>query len=276
MSGHVPFDLDIIGGTRALNSLIHEVLAAGEDALQLYRATSRQGLRFKADKSPVTEADHAVEARLSGFIAKHYPEAGFLGEESGVHGQEAGMRFVVDPIDGTRAFVRRLPTWSILLGMEYAGEAVLGIAYQPAQDQLFVAVKGHGAYGNGKPLCVSGVASAAEATVAHGTLGQFAESGQGGWLNVLAVQTHSQRGLHDFEGYRALLLGSVDAVVDPGTQPWDLCAPAVLVREAGGILTAFDGTETLYGYGALASNGKVHGELLAVLKGASTGGADSR
>ena len=265
MSAPSAFDLDMIGGARALNSLIDEVLLAGDDALALYRATTRQRLHFKPDRSPVTEADHAVEARIGVYIARHYPEAGFLGEESGSRGKDGGLRFIVDPIDGTRAFVRRLPTWSILVGLESAGEPVLGIAYQPAQEQLFVAVKGQGAYGNGRPLRVSAVANAGEATIAHGSLGQFTDAGCGQWLTILATQTHSQRGLHDFEGYRALLMGAVDAMVDPGSQPWDLCAPAVLVREAGGTLTAFDGADTVHSGGALASNGLVHNTLLGLL-----------
>lgn len=265
MSVHSAFDLDMIGGARALNALINEVLLAGDDALALYRATTRQRLRFKADHSPVTEADHAVEARLGGYIARHYPEAGFLGEENGSRGKEGGLRFIVDPVDGTRAFVRRLPTWSILVGLELAGEPVLGIAYQPAQEELFVAVKGQGAFGNGRPLRVSTFGGADEATIAHGSLGQFTDAGCGEWLTVLATHTHSQRGLHDFEGYRALLMGAVDAMVDPGAQPWDLCAPAVLVREAGGMLTAFDGTQTVHSGGALASNGLIHQALLDLL-----------
>ncbi|MCB9709378.1 MAG: hypothetical protein H6714_11370 [Myxococcales bacterium] len=268
---NAPFDLDKIGGPRALNRLIDEVLLAGEDALQIYRQTARQKLCFKADKSPVTEADHIVEARLCGFIATHYPEAGFLGEESGLRGKAGGVCFLVDPVDGTRAFVRNLPTWSILVGMECEGEPVLGIAYQPAQEQLFVAVRGHGAYGNGKPLRVSLTAALDEATIAHGALGQFEEGGCIDALGTLARTTHAQRGLHDFEGYRALLRGSVDAMVDPQTRPWDLCAPAVLVREAGGRLTSFEGLQTVHGGSGLASNGQFHDVLLQALAQDSKG-----
>ena len=126
MSAPSAFDLDMIGGARALNSLIDEVLLAGDDALALYRATTRQRLHFKPDRSPVTEADHAVEARIGGYIARHYPEAGFLGEESGSRGKDGGLRFIVDPIDGTKSFISGVPLFGTLIGLEQAGRSVAG------------------------------------------------------------------------------------------------------------------------------------------------------
>jgi histidinol-phosphatase len=176
------------------------------------------------------------------------------------------MRFVVDPIDGTRAFLRGIPTWSILVGLEAEGVPVVGVAFQPSAGDLFVGVRGDGVDANGRPCQVSEVARLEDAVISHGGLEQFWSNGIGHLLERLGEATYTQRGFGDFEGYKHLLLGRVDAVIDPGMQPWDICAPAVLVREAGGRLTTLDGEETVHGGSGLASNGLLHDELVALLK----------
>ncbi len=265
------FDLDRIGGRAALAALTDEVLEAGQDALALYRNGAANRTKKKPDRSPVTEADQAVERRLKSFLVERYPEAAFLGEETGASGpSEAGLRWVVDPIDGTRAFIRGIPTWSILIGLEADGEPVLGVAYMPAAGDLFVASQGHGAFMNGRPLRVSSVDSLDDCVVSHGALSQFTDMSRGDWLPRLARSTYTQRGFADFDGYRQLVLGRVDAMIDPGVAPWDVCAAAVIVREAGGRFTNFEGEETIHdGTGFLASNGGVHDAILGLLSGAS-------
>lgn len=260
------FDLDRIGGRRALATLVDEVLAAGEEAMRLYGGGAANRVHRKPDRSPVTEADEAVEKRLSAYLRARYPEAGFLGEETGRSGPSgAGLRWVVDPIDGTRAFIRGIPTWSILVGLEAEGEPVLGVAYMPAAEDLFHGVLGDGAWGNGRPLAVSKVDALADCAITHGALSQFTDLQLGHLLPRLGEETYTQRGFSDFDGYRQLLLGRVDAMVDPGVAPWDICAAAVLVREAGGRLTSLDGEPTIHGGGALATNGAVHDELLGLI-----------
>jgi histidinol-phosphatase len=208
-----------------------------------------------------------VERRLRAFIGKQFPEAGFLGEETGASGPEAsGTRFIVDPIDGTRAFIRGLPTWSILVGIEHDGEPVVGVALMPAAGDLFVGIRGIGSHANGRPVRLSTVATLADATVSHGGLAQFTDAKLAGALPKLADGTFTQRGFADFDGYRQLLLGRVDAMIDPGTTPWDLCAPAALTRAAGGRFTSVDGEESIYGGGAVASNGLVHDALVELLR----------
>lgn len=265
------FDLDRIGGRRALADLIDEVLCAGDEARRMYEAgvirwTDRTNVSIKPDRSPVTEADQKVEQRVAGYLRKRYPDADFLGEETGESGPGgAGLRWVLDPIDGTRAFVRGIGTWSVLLGLIADGEPVLGIAYLPAENDLYWAVRGDGAWGNGRPLAVSRVGTLADSTVSHGALQQFTGAAMVPALERLGARTASQRGFSDFDGYRRLLRGQVDAMVDPAVMPWDICAAAVLVREAGGVLTSFDGEPTIFGGGALASNGLFHEELLALI-----------
>lgn len=262
------FDLKHVGGRAAFDDLISTVLEAGETALTLFRQGAGQRAEKKPDRSPVTEADRAVEEQLAGFVQKRFPQAKFYGEETGGESQTcAGLRFVVDPIDGTRAFLRGLPTWSILVGLEYDGSPVAGVAYMPASGDLFSAIVDHGAYANGRPIRLSRIAQLEDALVCHGGLAQFTDDDRETLLGRLARTTYTQRGLADFASYRALLLGQADAVIDPAIKPYDIAAACVLVREAGGTFTSLDGTPTIYGPGALASNGFVHEALLTVVRG---------
>lgn len=257
------FDIDRIGGPTALRALEDIARKAGDAALKHFQ----QGVvpEKKADRSPVTVADREAEQIIRDHVLAAHPDAGFLGEETGRHGDGAAIRFIVDPIDGTRAFVRGWPTWSVLLGVEADGVPVVGIAYMPADGDFFVAVQGQGATHNGNPVRVSKIAPLADATVTHGGLQQFTMSGIGEALIRLSGACDIARGCPDFDGYRQILLGRSDAMVDPGVQPYDVCAPAVLIREAGGRFTSFRGDETIYGGGAIASNGIIHDELVAAL-----------
>ncbi len=258
------FDLDLLGGPRALDALVSEVLAAGEAALTLQRQGVGDRAARKADRSPVTEADTSTERRLRAFIEARFPGAAYVGEETGAK-DGSSLRFIVDPIDGTRAFLRGLPTWSVLVGVEHEGEPVVGVAFIPGAGDLFVGALGHGARVNGRPATLSLVDSLDNAMVAHGGLGQFAEANYEEALGTLARGTFTQRGLSDFANYGELLRGKVDAVVDPGISPWDVAPAAVLIREAGGRFTDLAGRETIHGDGALASNGAIHEALLGLL-----------
>lgn len=260
------FDLDMLGGARAFRDLIDEVLACGEEAERLYRAGAAQRAIEKPDRSPVTEADRALEARLRSYIARKFPDAAFLGEETGAGGaSDAPLKLIVDPIDGTRAFVRGIPTWSVLVGVEHRGVPVAGIAYMPAAGDLFVAVQGEGATANGRPVHLSRIDSLDHATICHGMIGHFAEAGASDLLHRIAAGTYTQRGVHDFDGFRQVINGRAEAMVDPGASPWDLCAAAAILGEAGGKLTAIDGTPSIYESGGVASNGLVHDALVALL-----------
>jgi histidinol phosphatase-like enzyme (inositol monophosphatase family) len=256
----------LLGGREAFDDLVHAVLRAGETALASYRGGAGERAEKKPDRSPVTEADRAVEAELRAVVQARFPGAAFFGEETGgTRERVSGLRFVVDPIDGTRAFLRGMPTWSILVGIEHAGEPIAGVAYMPAASDLFTAVRGEGAYANGRPIRLSRVAKLEDALVCHGGLAQFTDDQRENALGKLARATYTQRGLADFAGYRALLLGQADAVVDPAIQPYDVAAAAAIVREAGGRFTSLTGDDTIYGPGGLASNGLLHDQLVTLL-----------
>ena len=258
------FDPDRIGGVAGIRALEELVVRGGETALKHFR--DGVGVDRKPDRSPVTVADHEVEQLIRTQLLSTYPDAEFYGEETGSHGENPALRFIVDPIDGTRAFVRGLPTWSVLLGLEVYGVPALGIAYMPASQDLFVAVQGEGATHNGRTAHVSKVSRLDDALISHGALQQFYETDLFGGLERLAGATDSMRGFADFDGYRQVVLGRADAMVDPGVKPYDVCAAAVLIREAGGKLTSLSGEETIYGGGAVASNGLLHDDVLRLIK----------
>ena len=260
------FDLGRIGGRRALDALIDEVTAAGEHALALQKSGVGERARRKPDNSPVTEADEEVERRLKAFLLSSFEGIGFIGEETGTTDGAGEMRFIVDPIDGTRAFTRGFDTWSVLVGLEVGEDPVVGIAFMPAAGDLMVGVKGDGARMNGKRMHVSSVDAMSDAVVSHGGLHQFTDASMESVLTKLGRDTYTQRGHVDFDGYRQLLCGMVDAMVDPGVKPWDICPAAVLIREAGGRFSNFSGKETIHGGEFLATNGLIHDAMLDVLR----------
>jgi histidinol-phosphatase len=259
-----PFDVRGVLGENFVPRLIREVLAAGAEA----RGIAERGLRaeMKRDLSPVTEADRRVEARLRAFLEAAVPGAAILGEEDGASGADSNLVFHVDPIDGTRAFLRGIPSWSILIGLEDAGVPVFGLAYMPADDDLFIGSLGSGAFLNGRPLALSEVERLGESVISHGGLQQFQAGADFAMLERLAGASYTARGFADFDGYRQLLLGRVDAMVDPDVKSYDICAAAVLVREAGGCFTDLEGRETIHGGSGLASNGRIHDALLEVVR----------
>ena len=264
------FDLDRIGGEGGLRGLVDVILSAGDWARELQEQGVGEGVERKGDDSPVTIADREVERRLRAFMQSRYPEAGFLGEESGEQTAEAdAIRFIVDPIDGTRAFVRGLDTWSVLVGVEWRGMPSVGIAYMPAVEEIFVAYTGGGATLNDAPLQVSSTESLSDALVTHGGLEAFLDDGCEARLLAVARSAYTIRGFADFDGYRRVLTGRADAMVDPGVQPYDICPAAVLLAEAGGRFTDLSGADTIYGGSGLGSNGRIHDEVVATWANAS-------
>ncbi len=228
----------------AFQALLDVIIEAGDGALELSREGKLATVR-KGDESPVTVADRQVEAAIRACIETHFPGVGFLGEESGTRDADNRVRFVVDPIDGTRAFVRGMTSWSVLVSMEEDQVPVWVVAYMPALDEVYMAQKGQGAQmqhtvtGKQQVLQVSQVDCLPSCAVSHGALAQFTDAGLGNVLLSLAEHTDTQRGFGDFDGYRNLLLGRVDAVVDPGVKRWDVSAAALLVTEAGGQVSTF-------------------------------------
>ena len=215
----------------------------------------------KPDLTPVSDADRAVEEALRAAIAERRPGEGFLGEEGG--GGEADTRWIVDPIDGTRNFVRGIPIWATLVSLEREGRSVLGIASAPALGQRWWASRGGGAFRDGNPLHVSAIASIEDATFCYTSARDFHKKGLADRFFELAERSWVARGFGDFWMHMLVAEGSAEFAIDGGLQRWDTAAVEVIVEEAGGRFSGLDGGAHVLGAAALSSNGLVHEDVVA-------------
>jgi histidinol-phosphatase len=213
-------------------------LDAAETAALIARSLYQRNveIRIKADKSPVTEADVRCEMAIREIIEARFPAHGFYGEETGMHRQDAEFLWIVDPIDGTKAFVREYPMFSTQIALMHRGEIVLGVSSAPVYGEVAYAERGRGAFLNGKPIAVSN------------------------------VSTNRIRGYGDFLHYHLLASGKIDAVIETDINILDIAACAAIVNEAGGRFTELNGAPiTLESTTVLASNGRMHAPVLAAL-----------
>jgi histidinol-phosphatase len=256
----------VTGGRHpALTAAVEAARAAGEIALHYYRG--RFEVTIKADQTPVTEADREAERAITAVLRRHFPDAGFLGEEFGEAGPK-DTRWIIDPIDGTKNFVRHIPIWAVLIALEEAGEITTGVVFNPVNNELYTARKGEGAFLNGEPLRVSPCDAMKDATVLHAGLRGVREAGYWEGLARLVDASSRTRGFGDYYGYGLLAEGKAEIYLEVDLKPWDIAAVKVLVEEAGGRLTDFAGRDTIHHGTVLASNGRLHGEALRLLQGA--------
>jgi histidinol-phosphatase len=219
----------------------------------------------KVDGTPVTEADHAVERALRERIAAERPGDAILGEELGTVG-EGSRRWVLDPIDGTEHFARGIPIWATLITLEDADGPLVAVVSAPALRRRWWAVRGGGAFRDGHPIAVSQVATVEEAFVAHANL--FL-----GFAVEAEPVLRAARLSGGYEAYLALVLcaeGAVDAAFAPRGYLWDLLPAQLIVEEAGGVFTDFDGRRTAAGRGAVVANPALHADLLARLQASAS------
>jgi histidinol-phosphatase len=218
---------------------------AGELALSYWG----KGIVFeaKSDDSPVTVADRETEKRIASLIEQQFPEDGLLGEEGARKAAAARRRWIIDPIDGTRDFVRGNPAWAVLIGFESGGEVQAGFAYLPAMGQFFCAAAGHGAFLNDTAIHVSPISSPAQAVLCLDGLNairkfQFASSLLDWMQPFWAVR--SMGGCLD-----AMMVarGQAELWIEPSAKPWDLAPLKIIGEEAGARFFNFDGGSSIYG-----------------------------
>ena len=252
---------------RLLEAAREAAQAAGAIALRYFRGDVE--VMRKADHTPVTRADREAEVAIVDRLRSAFPDIGFLGEEFGAQGSQS-RRWIVDPIDGTKNFVRGIPYWATLLALEEEGEVTLGVVHSPATGELFWARRGQGAWADGTRLRVSSVDHLAEAMLVHSSLNLLRPlDGGRGWDGFvrLVEGTDRQRGFGDYFGYTFVLRGQAELMLEADVKPWDIAPIKVLVEEAGGRFTDLAGRPTIYSGTALASNGRLHAEALALLAG---------
>jgi len=237
---------------------------AGDLARSYYETTF--AVEHKADKSPVTIADREAETLIRTMVAAAFPNDGFLGEEYGKEPGTSGFRWVIDPIDGTKSFVRHIPLWATLIGLEYQGEQIGGVAYIPVFGMTYRALRGDGAFVNERKIRVSNVASLADSLICYSSINWFTRAGREKTFIELAGRTARQRGYGDFYGFVLVAEGAAELMVEHGVNPWDIAATKAIIEEAGGAFTDWDGIATIERPDVLASNGRVHAETLGILK----------
>ncbi|BCL13777.1 histidinol-phosphatase [Micromonospora sagamiensis] len=226
----------------------------------------------KPDLTPVSDADTAVEREIRALLATHRPADGLLGEEYGEQPATGpgGRRWVVDPIDGTKNFVRGVPIWATLIALLEGDRPVLGLVSAPALGRRWWAATGTGAYAgpdaaHGEPIRVSGVASLADASFCYASLDSWEATGRLAAMLQIMRDSWRSRAYGDFYGYMLLAEGALDVMVEPELSLWDIAALVPIVTEAGGTLTDLAGAPAPGAGSSVATNGHLHPEILGRL-----------
>jgi histidinol-phosphatase len=253
---------------------LQAALDAAEAAAEIIRAHYGRGIgvRAKPDTSPVTEADVLAEKSIRGILSARFPAYGFYGEETGQHDMDAEAIWIVDPIDGTKCFVREVPFFSTQIALWRGGRPVLGVSSAPVYGELAWAEERAGAFLNGRPIRVSDIAELSQATVSTGNTKSIARS-PAAWLGMgrLVERAYSTRGYGDFVHYHLLARGALEIVIESDLSIYDFAALTAIIREAGGTVTDLQGQPlSLATKSVLATNGPMHEEVRAMLSGATS------
>lgn len=248
--------------SKELEAAIQAVKKGASVALNYYN----HGLAFehKEDNSIITQADLEVEEIIKNTIAETFPDAAFLAEESEGDRTLPNL-WVIDPIDSTRSFSRRIPTWDIMIGYQKDGTPQLGVSYFPTLDMLYYAEKGKGAFCNGKPIHVSDTPDLSHSLVGHGSANRFKDKQL---LVDLFNASESTRSADPIFTSSLIAQGSMEGLIDAYGMPWDFAPWKVIIEEAGGMITKLNGEPWVVdeSKGCVLSNGKIHEELLAIAK----------
>jgi len=263
------------------NSFVAAALEAAQAAAQVIRQAYRSGcqVRYKADASPVTEADVAAERAIKSVLKARFPEHGFYGEELGREGADAESLWLVDPIDGTKAFVRGYPLFSTQIALLHRGEIVAAVSCAPLWNggagETVWAERGAGAWLGSERLRVADTMAIERATLSTGNLARLARGPGWARLGALIPRLHRIRGYGDFLHYHWLAAGKLDAVLESDVNVLDIAACSLIVREAGGVFTDLAGRAVgLDTTSVLAATPALHPQLLAALNAESAESAE--
>jgi myo-inositol-1(or 4)-monophosphatase len=238
---------------------------AGQLTLGYFQTNLRP--EFKADMSPVTIADQESEKLIRSRIEKRFPGHAIIGEEYGADNEENSHRWFIDPIDGTRSFVRGVPLYAVLIGLEIEGTSRVGVAHFPALGEMLAAASGEGCWWNGRPARVSPVQSIKDALVVHYDAAAFDRYGRAEVWERLKRAAAYRAGWCDAYGYFLVATGRAELVLDPVMNDWD-CAPfPPILEEAGGYFGDWQGNITIYNKEAMATTQTLLPEVLRLING---------
>jgi myo-inositol-1(or 4)-monophosphatase len=253
-----------------LNFATELAFRAGRLTLGYYQAGVRP--EFKTDDTPVTAADREAEALIRSEIEKRYPHHAVVGEEYGTDDKVgASHRWYIDPIDGTKSFVRGVPLYSVLIGLEIEGRVEVGVAYFPALNEMIAAASGEGCWWNGRRARVSPVSRLEEAVVAHGDTVNMGKYGRAEAWERIKSATYFRGGWGDAYGHMLVATGRAEMMLDPIMSAWD-CGPfPPILQEAGGYFGDWQGNATIYGEEALSTSQTLLPHVLALIQGPDPG-----
>ena len=244
----------------------HE-LADAADAITTARFRAHDlAVDTKPDLTPVTEADRRAEQVLTELIGRARAGDAVVGEEFGASGS-GERRWILDPIDGTKNYVRGVPVWATLIGLEIAGELVAGVVSAPALGRRWWAARGSGAFANGDPIRVSAVHDLADAHLCYSDTTGWDDFGLGDEFRALMRRCWRTRGFGDFWGHMLVAEGAADAMSEPILSLWDVAALIPIVVEAGGRVSDLTGSGWADHAPAVTTNGLLHDEVIAALTG---------
>jgi histidinol phosphatase-like enzyme (inositol monophosphatase family) len=241
----------------------------GSIALELFRPGVAS--ETKADGSPVTQADRRAERAAREWLARRFPSDCIVGEEFGVERSNARRRWLVDPIDGTKSFVRHVPLWGTLIAVEEGGTVLAGAAYFPVVQELLAAAPGQGCWRNGSRCSVSLVSDLASATILVTDVRFQSRPARVDRWNELARQAGVVRTWGDCYGYLMVASGRAEAMLDDITNDWDAACMQPIITEAGGVFTDFRGSQTAFGGSVIATNRVLASQIRAIMNDTEPG-----
>lgn len=237
-------------------------LADAADAITMKHFQSATlAVRTKVDMTPVSEADEAVEKMIRERLAAERPDDGILGEEFGTSG-DAARRWIIDPIDGTKNYVRGIPVFATLIGVEENGKLLAGVVSAPALARRWWASAGDGAFCNGRQIRVSRIDKIAESHITYDSITDFDQHGGAVPFLALVRRCVRARGFGDFWAHMLVAEGAVEIAIEPAVAAWDMAAVQLIVEEAGGRFSDMRGNARFDGGSALSTNGLVHDAVL--------------
>jgi len=256
-------------GNASLQTYLDFALDAAWQAGHITLGHFQTGIRpeRKSDDSPVTIADKQAEQKLRELIGRYWPDHGIIGEEFGQQAGKTNLTWTIDPIDGTKSFVQGVPLYAVLIALTDGTRPLVGVAHFPALNETIYASQGGGCYWNGRRTQVSAVKTMKDAVLLASEINAFEKNGKEAAWNRLIKASYFQRTWGDAYGYALVATGRAEVMLDPWMAVWD-CGPLqVILEEAGGTFTDWQGNATIYAGESLATNGLLFDDVMSLVRG---------